>query len=156
MIKFIRIDHRLLHGQVVFSWSKSLQINRILVVNDEAANDEFKKMSLELSKPQGIKLNIFTVENTLTKISKIEALSENIMMIFGNTKDVRQFCESYSNVKEINYGGIIKKEGSKQFSNAILLTENEIEDAKVLKSMGIKQFIQQVPTSKKEDLNTMI
>ncbi|HFD0535337.1 TPA: PTS sugar transporter subunit IIB [Enterococcus faecium] len=156
MIKFIRIDHRLLHGQVVFSWSKSLQINRILVVNDEAANDEFKKMSLELSKPQGIKLNIFTVENTLTKISKIEALSENIMMIFGNTKDVRQFCESYSNVEEINYGGIIKKEGSKQFSNAIFLTENEIEDAKVLKSMGIKQFMQQVPTSKKEDLNTMI
>ena len=156
MIKFIRIDHRLLHGQVVFSWSKSLQINRILVVNDEAANDEFKKMSLELSKPQGIKLNIFTVENTLTKISKIEALSENIMMIFGNTKDVRQFCESYSNVKEINYGGITKKEGSKQFSNAIFLTENEIEDAKVLKSMGIKQFMQQVPTSKKEDLNTMI
>lgn len=156
MIKFIRIDHRLLHGQVVFSWSKSLQINRILVVNDEAANDEFKKMPLELSKPQGIKLNIFTVENTLTKISKIEALSENIMMIFGNTKDVRQFCESYSNVKEINYGGIIKKEGSKQFSNAIFLTENEIEDAKVLKSMGIKQFMQQVPTSKKEDLNTMI
>ena len=156
MIKFIRIDHRLLHGQVVFSWSKSLQINRILVVNDEAANDEFKKMSLELSKPQGIKLNIFTVENTLTKISKIEALSENIMMIFGNTKDVRQFCESYSNVKEINYGGIIKKEGSKQFSNAIFLTENEIEDAKVLKSMGIKQFMQQVPTSKKEDLNSMI
>lgn len=156
MIKFIRIDHRLLHGQVVFSWSKSLQINRILVVNDEAANDEFKKMSLELSKPQGIKLNIFTVENTLTKISKIEALSENIMMIFGNTKDVRQFCESYSNVKEINYGGIIKKEGSKQFSNAIFLTENEIEDAKVLKSMGIKQFMQQVLTSKKEDLNTMI
>ncbi|HHD7697158.1 TPA: PTS sugar transporter subunit IIB [Enterococcus faecium] len=156
MIKFIRIDHRLLHGQVVFSWSKSLQINRILVVNDEAANDEFKKMSLELSKPQGIKLNIFTVENTLTKISKIEALSKNIMMIFGNTKDVRQFCESYSNVKEINYGGIIKKEGSKQFSNAIFLTENEIEDAKVLKSMGIKQFMQQVPTSKKEDLNTMI
>ncbi|MFR8859790.1 MAG: PTS sugar transporter subunit IIB, partial [Enterococcus faecium] len=72
------------------------------------------------------------------------------------TKDVRQFCESYSNVKEINYGGIIKKEGSKQFSNAIFLTENEIEDAKVLKSMGIKQFMQQVPTSKKEDLNTMI
>ena len=50
----------------------------------------------------------------------------------------------------------IKKEGSKQFSNAIFLTENEIEDAKVLKSMGIKQFMQQVPTSKKEDLNTMI
>ncbi|BCA85673.1 PTS sorbose transporter subunit IIC [Enterococcus saigonensis] len=156
MIKLVRIDHRLLHGQVVFSWSKSLQINRIIVVNDEAANDEFKKMSLELSKPQGIKLNIFTVTNTLEKMPKVETLSENIMMIFGNTKDVRKFCEGYPKIEAINYGGIIKKEGSKQFSNAIFLTESEIEDAKALKEMGIIQFMQQVPTSKKEDLNIMI
>jgi fructoselysine and glucoselysine-specific PTS system IIB component len=156
MIKLVRIDHRLLHGQVVFSWSKSLQINRIIVVNDEAANDEFKKMSLELSKPQGIKLNIFTIENTLAKMTKIEALNENIMMIFGNTKDVRRFCEGYPKISAVNYGGIIKKEGSKQFSNAIFLTEQEVEDAKALKAMGIEQFMQQVPTSKKEDLNTMI
>ena len=49
MIKLVRIDHRLLHGQVVFSWSKFFNINRIIVANDEAANDEFKKMSLNLS-----------------------------------------------------------------------------------------------------------
>ncbi|HBM6132084.1 TPA: PTS sugar transporter subunit IIB, partial [Enterococcus faecium] len=49
-----------------------------------------------------------------------------------------------------------KKEGSKQFSNAIFLNESEQEDAKKLKALGIKQFIQQVPTSKKEDLNTML
>ncbi|TXX29607.1 Firmicu-CTERM sorting domain-containing protein, partial [Escherichia coli] len=55
MIKLVRIDHRLLHGQVVFSWSKFFNINRIIVANDEAANDEFKKMSLNLSKPAGIK-----------------------------------------------------------------------------------------------------
>ena len=156
MIKLVRIDHRLLHGQVVFSWSKSLQINRIIVVNDEAANDEFKKMSLELSKPQGIKLNIFTVANTLAKMPKVETLKENIMLIFGNTKDVRKFCEGYQKIEAINYGGIIKKEGAKQFSNAIFLTESEIEDAKALKAMGITQFMKQVPTSKKEDLNTMI
>lgn len=156
MIKLVRIDHRLLHGQVVFSWSKSLQINRIIVVNDEAANDEFKKMSLELSKPQGIKLNIFTVENTLSKMSKVETLNENVMMIFGNTKDVRKFYEAYPREDAINYGGIIKKEGAKQFSNAIFLTESEIEDARALKALGMEQFMQQVPTSKKEDLNTLI
>ncbi|MCO5480950.1 PTS sugar transporter subunit IIB [Enterococcus faecalis] len=156
MIKMVRIDHRLLHGQVVFSWSKSLQINRIIVVNDTAATDEFKRMSLELSKPQGIKLNIFTVKNALAKMSKVETLKENVMIVFGNTKDTREFCESYPNIDSINYGGIIKKEGAKQFSNAVFLTESEIEDARALKTMGIKQFMQQVPTSKKEDLNEMI
>lgn len=46
MIKLVRIDHRLLHGQVVFAWVNRLNINRIIVVDDVAANDEFKKMSL--------------------------------------------------------------------------------------------------------------
>ncbi|HCI1234046.1 TPA: PTS sugar transporter subunit IIB, partial [Enterococcus faecium] len=114
------------------------------------------KMSLNLSKPTGIKLTIFSVEQLLEKMPKIETLNENIMLIFGNTKEIRQFCEAYPKVQEINYGGIIKKEGSKQFSNAIFLNESEQEDAKKLKALGIKQFIQQVPTSKKEDLNTML
>ncbi|RXA59464.1 PTS mannose/fructose/sorbose transporter subunit IIB [Enterococcus casseliflavus] len=156
MIKLVRIDHRLLHGQVVFSWSKSLNINRIIVANTEAAKDDFKKMSLNLSKPTGVKLHIFSVAELLEKIPKIETLNENIMLIFGNTKEVRQFCEAYPKIKEINYGGIIKKIGSKQFSNAVFLNEEEIADAKCLKEQGIAQFIQQVPTSKKEDLNTMI
>ncbi|MTD41857.1 PTS mannose/fructose/sorbose transporter subunit IIB [Erwinia sp. CPCC 100877] len=156
MIKLVRIDHRLLHGQVVFSWSKSLNIHRIIVVDNAAAQDEFKKMSLNLSKPSGIKLNIFSVDEALKKMPKVEQLNENIMLIFGNTSEVRAFCTVYPNIDAINYGGIIKKEGSRQFSNAIFLNEQEVVDAKALKEMGITQFIQQVPTSRKEDLNKMI
>ena len=85
MIKLVRIDHRLLHGQVVFSWCKQLNIERIIVVDDTTAGDEFQKVSLNLSKPTGTKLNIFSVKETLEKMPKIEQLPENIMMIFGNT-----------------------------------------------------------------------
>ncbi|MBU5585113.1 PTS sugar transporter subunit IIB, partial [Enterococcus sp. S181_ASV_20] len=63
-------------------------INRIIIANKEAANDEFKKMSLNLSKPTGIKLTIFSVEQLLEKMPKIETLNENIMLIFGNTKEI--------------------------------------------------------------------
>ncbi|OJG83181.1 PTS system mannose/fructose/sorbose transporter subunit IIB [Enterococcus ratti] len=133
-----------------------MNIHRIIVANGEAAKDEFKKMTLNLSKPTGIKLTIFSVAQLVEKMSKIETLNENIMIIFGNTGEARQFCESYPKVKEINYGGIIKKEGAKQFSNAIFLNEEEITDAKKMKELGVLQFIQQVPTSKKENLNTMI
>nr|WP_241694702.1 PTS sugar transporter subunit IIB [Enterococcus faecium] len=87
---------------------------------------------------------------------KNETHNENIMLMYGNTKDNSKFCDANPKVQEINYGVIIKKEGSKQFSNAIFLNESEQEDAKKLKALGIKQFIQQVPTSKKEDLNTML
>jgi len=156
MIKITRIDYRLLHGQVVFSWTKSLGINRIIVVNDEAAKDEFKKMSLKLAKPSGVKLNIFSVEDTLARMEKVDALNENIMMIFGNTKETLAFCQQYTKIKEINYGGIPKSGDAKQFGSAIFLNQEEQQDAMKLKEMGIKQYIQQVPTSKLEDLNKML
>ena len=152
MIKLVRIDHRLLHGQVVFSWCKQLNIERIIVVDDTTAGDEFQKVSLNLSKPTGTKLNIFSVKETLEKMPKIEQLPENIMMIFGNTSSVLSFCQQYSAISEINYGVITKKEGSKQYSQAIYLNNQELEDSIKLKNMGIELFMQQVPASIKEVL----
>ncbi|GEQ49948.1 PTS sugar transporter subunit IIB [Tetragenococcus koreensis] len=156
MIKLVRIDYRLLHGQVVFAWSKALGITRTIVVNDEAATDDFKKMSLNLSKPSGMKLNIFTVDETIQKIPKIEQLNDNIMLIFGNTEETLKVCEAYPKIEEINYGGIPKKEDAKQYSNAIHLTPSEVEDSRRLKDLGINLYMQQVPTSKKEDLNSKL
>lgn len=156
MIKLVRIDHRLLHGQVVFSWTKSLGISRIIVVDDETANDEMKKVSLNLSKPVGVTLNIFSVNDILSRMSKVEQLKDNVMIVFRGTKEALEFCTSYSNITEINYGGIANKENSKQYSNAIFLNEEELEDTKKLKAMGINLYMQQVPTSKKEDLTSKI
>jgi mannose/fructose/N-acetylgalactosamine-specific phosphotransferase system component IIB len=85
MIKLVRLDYRLLHGQVVFSWTGHVGAQRIIVVDDDAANDEMKKSALLLSKPAGVRVNIFTVDKAIAKMPKVEQLDEKIMMIFGNT-----------------------------------------------------------------------
>lgn len=156
MIKLARIDHRLLHGQVVFSWTKSLGISRIIVVDDETAKDEMKKVSLNLSRPVGVTLNIFSVEEVLAKMPKVEQLKDNIMFVFRGTKGALEFCKGYPKITEINYGGIANKENSKQYSNAIFLNEEELNESKKLKEMGISLYMQQVPTSKKDDLTSKI
>ena len=81
MIKLVRLDYRLLHGQVVFAWTGHTGAQRIIVVDDDAATDELKKSALTLSKPAGVRLNIFTLEKTLAKMPKVRQLDENIMMI---------------------------------------------------------------------------
>ena len=43
MIKAVRVDHRLVHGQVAFTWTHYLAVSRIIVIDDKAANDEFQK-----------------------------------------------------------------------------------------------------------------
>ena len=60
-IVLARLDYRLLHGQVVFTWTTKVQAERIIVVDNAAANDDIKKGALKLAKPQGVRLNVFTV-----------------------------------------------------------------------------------------------
>ena len=153
MIKLVRLDYRLLHGQVVFSWCGHVNAQRIIVVDDEAASDELKKSALSLSKPAGVRLNIFSLATTLAKMPKVETLNENIMMIFGNTAALRAFCEAYPKVKEINYGGLANKPGAKQYASAIFMTDSEADDTRKLMDMGIKLYVQQTPALKIESMD---
>lgn len=43
MISLVRIDDRLIHGQVAVVWTKHLGVNRILVANDQIVNNEVQK-----------------------------------------------------------------------------------------------------------------
>ena len=83
-------------------------------------------MSLNLSKPAGIKLTILATDQLIAKMPKIEQLAENIMIIFGNTHETRRFIEAYPKVKEINYGGIIKSR-FKAIQQCHFLTDAEAE-----------------------------
>ena len=58
MIKLLRVDHRLLHGQVAFSWTSKLSADCILIASDAVMNDDLRKMSIKLAKPTGVKLVI--------------------------------------------------------------------------------------------------
>lgn len=152
MIKAVRVDHRLVHGQVAFTWTHYLTVSRIIVIDDKAANDEFQKMALNMSKPAGVKLNIFTVEKALSKMPKVEELNDSIFIVFGCTRDAARFIQGYKKIKEINYGGIAKKEGSKLYSNVVYLNNEEVEDSKTIMQCGTRIFMQQLPTTKREEL----
>lgn len=150
MIKLVRLDYRLLHGQVVFSWCGYTGAQRIIVIDDETATDELKKSAISLSKPAGVRLNIFTLETALSKMKKVEQLNENIMIIIGNTKTLLEFCQVYDKVKLVNYGGLANKEGAKQCASAIFMTEDEVDDTRKVLDLGIEISVQQTPTQKVE------
>ena len=83
---------------------------------------------------------------------KVETLNDTIFIIFGCTRDAARFIEQYPNFKEINYGGIAKKEGSKSYGDVVYLNEEEREDTKKIMSCGTSVFMQQLPTTKREEL----
>ena len=58
MIKLVRVDHRLLHGQVIFSWTKQVGTNYIIVADDKVPNDPISMMALSIAKPVDCELSI--------------------------------------------------------------------------------------------------
>lgn len=153
MIKALRVDHRMVHGQVAFTWTHFLGANRIIVIDDKAAADDFQKMTMNMAKPAGVKLNVFSVEKALDRIEKIESLSDTIFIIFGNVHDASRFICAHPVFRELNLGGIAKKNESVAYSDVVYLTPEEVNDLKKVKMTGCELFMQQLPTTKKEVLN---
>lgn len=56
MIQMIRVDYRLLHGQVAVSWTSALGADCILLVSDTVLNDKLRLQALSLAKPEGCKV----------------------------------------------------------------------------------------------------
>ena len=60
-IKNIRIDERLVHGQVATVWLRKLKVGRCIVIDDAAAANDLERLMLRSSTPQDIKLSVLSV-----------------------------------------------------------------------------------------------
>ena len=87
MVKLTRIDDRLIHGQVAFTWVPALGIDCLIVANDRVAKDEFLKTTLNLAKPAGIKFFIRTIYDAITLINDPKSQPFNILLIVESVKD---------------------------------------------------------------------
>lgn len=157
MISLIRIDYRLVHGQVVVGWLNPLGIDRIVVIDDRVGSSDSEKSILSLSKPEGKKMHIFTLKEALERKNKLSQLPEKTALIFSNTDTCLEFLKHFnSNLMEVNYGAIPKKDGSKEYDKAVFLTEKDIENSKELINLGYKVYSQQTPSASKKDLNKIL
>ena len=157
-IVLARLDYRLLHGQVVFTWTTKVQAERIIVVDNAAANDDIKKGALKLAKPQGVRLNVFTVERALAKMDKLNTLGERVMFVFGNTAEMLQFCQGYK-LDAINLGATANHDGADQIGgkdSSVFLDATQKADVNQLLDMGIKLYVQQTPTYQSVDIDAKL
>lgn len=153
MIKLVRVDHRLLHGQVIFSWTKQLAINYIIIADDKVPNDPLSIMALSIAKPVDCELSIVQFDKVKEIVNRKS--DKNIMILVKGPGEAVKLIEKLPEIKEINYGGIAKKSDSKVYGKAVFLNDLELKDTRTLLENNIKIFVQQVPTSNVENVDFM-
>ncbi len=104
MIKLLRVDDNLLHGQVAFSWVRNLNIHMIIIADDQVAKDEFVKMTLGLSKPIGVILVIESIEDAIQRLKEHQDTEMNVMGIVNSIENAERILMNVSTVKNLNIG----------------------------------------------------
>lgn len=152
MIKLLRVDHRLLHGQVVFSWYSQLGPNCILVANDAIVDDEVRKAALRLGKPSEAKLVIKNIEDSIDAINAGKTDKYDLMIVVSNVTDAVRLAKECQQIKAINLGGMKATSQTHALSNMVNVTEDEETALKEVSRNGIEVFIQAVPSDPKKVL----
>jgi len=156
MIKLTRIDDRLVHGQVAFTWVPALGVDCLIIANDKVAKDEFMKMTLGLAKPAGTKLLIKSVVDAITFLNDEKSKGLKILLIINSVKDAYGIANGVDEIKSVNFGGIRMKEGARLISKAVAITEEDKPLLQELLDKGIELEIRQVPTDSKQMVGSLI
>lgn len=155
-IVLARIDDRLIHGQVAAIWSKQTGCNRIMVCNDEVANDEIRKTLLTQVAPPGIKVHVVGVDKAVRVYNDSKYVDDKILFLFTNPTDVLRMVNQDIDIKSVNIGGMSFKYGKKQITNAVSVDEQDIEAFKKLHDKGIELEIRKVASDSKQDIMTLL
>jgi mannose/fructose/sorbose-specific phosphotransferase system IIB component len=153
-IQLIRIDDRLIHGQVVVGWVKALNIQRLVVVNDEIAKNNMRRTLMEMAVPSGLKVSFYTVEEAAG--ARESHPKESSLLLFSNPVDVLNFAKKGGPLTSINVGGMHFGEGKHQVSKTVCVDAADIEAFKELKGRGVELEVRAVPGDLKEPLEKFL
>ena len=144
MIKLLRVDHRLLHGQVAFSWKNAVEADCILIACDAVMKDDLRKTSIKMAKPSGVKLVIKSMDDAVKAINSGVTDKYKLLTVVESIKDAERLCKE-CNIKKLNLGGTKATAETRNISKAMNITPAEETILKGLCESGVDVTIQMVP-----------
>ena len=102
----VRIDDRLIHGQVATVWSQVTRATRIMVVDDAVVKDPVNKEALKMACPSQCKLSILTVEKAAANLCAGKYEGERVFIVAKNPKTIRGIYEKGFHMEAVNVGNM--------------------------------------------------
>jgi mannose/fructose/N-acetylgalactosamine-specific phosphotransferase system component IIB len=125
-LKLVRVDDRLIHGQVVAIWLKALGAKRIVIVDDRTAKDDFLREILMLSSPKGVPVEIHPLETGIARVKEVAADADPALRL----------REAGVEFPILNVGGIGAGPGRKPLYRNISASPEELAAMRQLEAMG--------------------
>ena len=141
----IRIDDRLIHGQVATRWSTGLKVNRIMVIDDAVAANDNEKAILRMAAPAGVNTSILPLEKAVANIKNGNYDGQRVMLIVKSPVTLVKMMEMGVELLPVNIGNMSNRPGTTQYKKSVSMFPEEKAAVDTLLSAGIKVTAQMVP-----------
>lgn len=152
----VRIDGRLIHGQVANLWATKLNVSRIMVVDDSVAENAIEKSGLKLATPAGVKLSVLPVEKAAANILAGKYDSQRLFIIARKPDRLLGLVERGVQLDEINVGNMSQTPETRSITKSINVVDEDVAVFEELNQKGVKLVAQMVPSDRAEDFMALL
>ena len=142
---WVRIDNRLVHGQIIEAWLPFTDARVIVVANDELAGDELRQQIMSIAIPLGVEIFFVKVAETQSHLSGRKLLGKDVLVLFASCPDAQAAFASGLAFTRLNLGNMHYGPGKKQVCQHIALSDEDETCLEYLSSKGVKLDYRCVP-----------
>ena len=140
-LNMVRVDYRMVHGQIVAKWIKFRPVDRLILADDSLVDDPFMGDIYRMAVPDR-EVDIVKLGDVQTAIDR---KNDTVLLIF---KDVASAYTVYKNglqLPELNVGAVQNSAQRKAVVQGVALTVEEYEKLSEMKAEGVNVFLQPIP-----------
>lgn len=144
-IVHVRVDDRLIHGQVATRWSTGLRVNRIMVIDDIIAASDHEKAVLRMAAPSGVNTSILPFEKAAANIKAGNYQGQRVLLVVKSPEILVRLQEERLELPQVNIGNLSNRFGTVQIKKSVSLSADEEKAIQTLLNSGVKVTAQMVP-----------
>jgi len=141
-LRLVRIDDRLIHGQVVAVWLRALGAQRIVIVDDATSRDEFLREVLTLAAPQGVPVEVHGVADGAVRLIELAATPEPVMVLARSPRSVLGLRQAGVPIDVVDLGGMGSGPGRKRLHKSISVSPDELRELREIEQLGTRVEVQ--------------
>ena len=131
-ISAVRIDGRLIHGQVANLWTTKLGVTRIMVIDDKVAASDIEKSGLKLARPAGIDLSVLSEKVAADHIKRGGYDSQKVFIVVKRPQVLLDLVNDGVKLETINVGNMSQTDETTQITNSINVVQDDVDAFKAL------------------------
>ena len=142
----VRIDNRLVHGQVLEAWVPALRARALLVADDEAAGDAMTRAAMGLALSDGLSLEVVPLAEAAERLSPGGAgVGPGTLLLLREIAAATQLAAAGVPLPRLNLGNVHFREGRFPVSPTVYLDEGEVCALEALARAGTEVEVRAVP-----------